>query len=194
MSYRLAAVAAALLVSPSPAPPGDALLVPRARLPILLDGKVEDAEWRDARSVRLGSGLRLLVKHDSAYLYLALDPGESKLFGVNLYLASDDTARTYLALHASAKLGERTGRRGAWPGWDWWNNAGWAANVVRFNAFEGQRFLPEVGKEYQISLSRLPAAPFRMSLDLEGPDGASEPVTAGPTADGLHWLTVRLAP
>ena len=99
----------------------------------------------------------------------------------------------YLNLHASAKLGERTGNNPAWPDWRWWNNEGWSANVARFNAFEGERFLPDVAKEFQIALTRLPAPGFRLSLDLETPGGTEQPLTAGSRADGLHWCSVHLS-
>jgi hypothetical protein len=173
--------------------PGDFVTVPNGHS-ILLDGRVEDAEWEDAKVVLLAQGLRLLVKHDSTYLYVAVLPSEPRIFGVNLYLASGDTAASYLNLHASAKLGERTGTRTSWPEWRWWNNVGWSANVMRFNSFDGQHFLPEAAKEFQIGLARLPGPTFRLGLDLETPTGAEQPLTTALQGDGRHWYSVHLSP
>jgi hypothetical protein len=173
--------------------PSTPLTIPVGRH-VLLDGKVRDEEWSDARVVPLASGARLLLKRDDAYLYVAIVPTGTRIFGVNLYIAQDERATEYLNLHASAKLGERVGHADAWPEWRWWNNHDWAANVARFNAFEGERFLPDERKEMQIALSRLPGTRFLLTLDLENPGQVEHPIETGVTADGLHWLEVQLAP
>jgi hypothetical protein len=183
-----------LLGLPAVATPGrDSVTVPHGRS-VLLDGRVEAAEWKDAKIVQVTQGLRLLLKHDSAYLYVAVLPAEARTFGVNLYLAAGDTILPYLNLHASARLGERTGTRTSWPEWRWWNNSDWSANVARFNGFERERFLPDVAKEFQIALTRLPGPSFRLSLDLETPTETEEPLSTGPFVDGRHWYSVVLSP
>jgi hypothetical protein len=171
----------------------DSVTVPTGQH-VLLDGRVEDAEWADAKVVLIAPGFRLLLKHDSAYLYVAVLPPQSRLFGVNLYLAPSDTILPYLNLHASARLGERTGIRTAWPEWRWWNNTRWSANVTRFNGFEGERFLPDAAKEFQIALTRLPGSTFRLSIDLETPTGTEQPLTTQLHVDGRHWYSLRLSP
>jgi hypothetical protein len=173
------------------APASTALVVPRGRA-VLLDGRADAAEWADAATVSLSNGGRLLIKRDSAYVYVAVTVPAPRVFGVNLYLAPADTVGPYLNLHASAKLGERTGRGGGWPAWHWWNNVGWTANVARFNAFDGQRFLPDVAKEFQIALARWPGAAFRLSLDLESAHGTEQPLSTRVRVDGLHWVSGRL--
>src|SRR6202011_819812 len=154
-SFALATSLFLLSLPPAATPGRDSVTVPQGRS-VLLDGRVEETEWEDAKVVLIAHGLRLLLKHDSAYLYVAVLPAEPRTFGVNLYLAPSDTILPYLNLHASAKLGERTGTRTSWPEWRWWNNTGWSANVARFNSFERERFLPDVAKEFQIALTRLP--------------------------------------
>jgi hypothetical protein len=157
----------------------------------LADGRLEPGEWADARELAAAPDVRLYLKHDDEFLYLAVVRAQPAFFGVNLYLGVAETA-DYLNLHASAKLGERRGRAGAWPEWDWWNNEGWAANLTRGVSFEERRFLPDTAKEFQIRLRRLPGREFALSLDLETADGATSLLPEAPERDGLHWLTFRL--
>ncbi len=160
---------------------------------ILIDGRLEATEWADACEIRVTPAYRLLVKYDTAYLYLAVVRSTPTVFGVNLYLALPESA-AYLNLHASAKLGERLGHRGAWPDWVWWQNRSWSANVERFNAFTGERFLPDTVKEFQIGLARLPASHFLLTFDVETTDVREQPVVTGLTRDGVHWIALRLGP
>jgi hypothetical protein len=167
--------------------------VPHGR-PILIDGRIGADEWGDACEIVVTPSYRILLKRDSAYIYLAIVRSVPEVFGVNLYLATPGSDSAYLDLHASAKLGERVGRHNAWPEWVWWNNRGWSANVERFNAFTGQRFLPDTAKELQIALARLPGKQFLLTFDIETVDGTELPVADGPVHDGMHWIPVGLAP
>jgi hypothetical protein len=160
---------------------------------ILIDGRLDATEWADACEIRVTPTYRLLVKYDTAYLYLAVVRSTPTVFGVNLYLALPEST-AYHNLHASAKLGERLGRRDAWPDWVWWNNRSWSANVERFNAFTGERFLPDTAKEFQIALTRLPGSQFLLTFDIETTAATEQPVVNGLTQDGVHWITLRLAP
>jgi len=175
------------IATPSARP---ALTIPLGRA-ILPDGRVDADEWRDARAIDAAPDVRLYLKRDDQFLYVAVVRSAPAIFGVNLYLAASDTARS-LNLHASAKLGERQGRAGAWPEWVWWNNAGWTANVARGESFTERRFLPDTAKEFQIRLSRLPARGFGLSLDLETAQGTTPLLTGAPTREGLHWLALQL--
>jgi hypothetical protein len=142
-------------------------VIPRGQA-ALADGRLEPGEWTDARELAAAPDARLYLKHDDQFL------------------------AEYLNLHASAKLGERRGRGGAWPEWVWWNNEGWAANLTRAESFEARRFLPDTVKEFQIRLRRLPGREFALSLDLETADGAMPLLPDAPERDGLHWLHFRL--
>ncbi|HEU4565178.1 MAG TPA: hypothetical protein VFS05_11035 [Gemmatimonadaceae bacterium] len=190
----LLAVVVAVSVPVSPAlaqsPAERALAVPTGRA-VLPDGRVEPGEWRDALEVTAAPDVKLYIKRDSLFLYIAVVRETPRLFGVNLYLGAPGAAE-YLNLHASAKLGERTGRGGAWPEWAWWNNAGWAANVGRIDTFEPRRFLVDEAKEFQIRLHRLPAGELALGADLEGTEGVTPLFTKAPARDGLHWITLRL--
>jgi hypothetical protein len=166
------------------------VVIPAGRA-ALADGRLEPGEWADARELAAAPGVRLYLKHDDQFLYLAVVRAQSAFFGANLYLSAPGAA-DYLNLHASAKLGERRGRAGAWPDWTWWNNEGWAANLTRGDSFEERRFLPDTVKEFQIRLRRLPGREFALSLDLETAEGATPLLPEAPERDGLHWLTVRL--
>lgn len=67
-------------------------------------------------------------------------------------------------------------------------------NVERFNAFTGQRFLPDTVKEFQIALDRLPGTRFLLTFDVETLDGTELPPTDGPSQDGVHWIPLQLVP
>jgi hypothetical protein len=166
------------------------ITVPKGRL-VLLDGRLGSEEWRDARKIAVSPAVSLYLKQDDQYLYVAVEPSAPMLFGVNLYFDTGDPHR-YLNLHASAKLGERYGHFGEWPEWVWWNNEGWAGNVERFNAFEGQRFLPDAAKELQISRSRLGKSRLLMRLDIETSSSAQDMPEKGIERDGKHWIELKL--
>jgi hypothetical protein len=165
-------------------------VIPRGQA-ALADGRLEPGEWTDARELAAAPDARLYLKHDDQFLYVAVVRPGAAFFGANLYLSAVQAAE-YLNLHASAKLGERRGRGGAWPEWVWWNNEGWAANLTRAESFEARRFLPDTVKEFQIRLRRLPGREFALSLDLETADGAMPLLPDAPERDGLHWLHFRL--
>jgi hypothetical protein len=166
------------------------IVIPGGRA-ALADGRLEREEWADARELAAAPDVRLYLKHDDQFLYLAVVRAQLAFFGVNLYLGTANCAE-YLNLHASAKLGERRGRAGAWPEWVWWNNEGWTANLTRGVLFEERRFMPDTVKEFQIRLRRLPGREIALSLDLETAGGTTPLLLEAPERDGLHWLTLRL--
>jgi hypothetical protein len=186
----LLSIASSTILAAAPEP-NPVITIPSGQS-IMLDGKVDSSEWADARSIELlPAGSRLLVKRDTRYLYVAIT-GEKNLLGVNLYIAALNAVPPYLILHASAKLGERLGSSAAGANWDWWNNRGWSADVARFNAFEGQRFLPNTAKEFQIALDRLPGQAFQLTLDAESSAGIQPLIRDGRTANGMNWLSIQL--
>src|SRR5258705_5645247 len=95
------------------------LTVPKGRL-VMLDGRVEPDEWKDAREVRVSPSVLVYLKQDGEYLYVAVKPAKPRVFGVNLYFDNGDL-RGQLNLHASAKLGDRYGRSANWPELECWN-------------------------------------------------------------------------
>jgi len=165
------------------------LTVPKGRL-VMLDGRVEPDEWKDAREVRVSPSVLVYLKQDSEYLYVAVKPAKPRVFGVNLYFDNGDR-RGQLNLHASAKLGERYGRSANWPEWKWWNNRGWAANVGRVDSFEQRSFLPDEAKEFQISLGRIRGTLLAIRLDIESVQGTEEMPEEGAIRDTRHWLDLR---
>ena len=164
---------------------------------VLVDGKVEASEWRDAVKLKASDDFDLYLKQSSGFLYLALKPAGPKRFGVNLYFGRNEVA-PFLNMHASAKLGERElGEKEVnaanWPEWKtWWNNRGWMANVVRPDSFASRTFLDEEGKEFQIRLNSLGAKQLSLAVDLEMSEGPRDLLTYAPEKHGKHWITVKL--
>lgn len=101
---RIAAIAllAVLEIWQHAAPPRDT--APVVRVPrgaaITIDGKADDAEWRDAVSQPLSNGGTLWLKHDDRFLYLAVRTAASVYPSV--CVQRGDTIRI---VHASAALG-----------------------------------------------------------------------------------------
>src|SRR5215813_12228644 len=90
---------------------------------ILIDGKVDEKEWADAKQIQASPATSLYFKRDNAYLYLAVKPSTPARLSIDLYFRGSE-AEKVLDLHASAKLGEREGPLDRWPSWVWWNNRG----------------------------------------------------------------------
>lgn len=196
-------VALALLVLASPfgpslaeAPPpvltpeARSLVVPRGER-ILVDGRVDPAEWSKAGSLSIPAQpvpFVLRYQRDEKYLYLALEiPPPPSPFGLDLYVDRGG-AGPLLNLHASAKLGEREGAIGRWPDWVWWNNRGWIANVGRIDTFEPRRFVPDGAKELQIELDRLGSGKTSLSFDVYLGAEATALPAEGKERHGRRWL------
>jgi hypothetical protein len=69
---------------------------------IRLDGKADEAEWKDAQKYELKNGGSLLVRKGENEIWVSLE--SSKKGWVQIYISAGDTIRV---LHASAALGER---------------------------------------------------------------------------------------
>lgn len=159
------------------------LSVPRGKH-ILVDGRLEAKEWSDARRVASPTAT-VHVKRDDKYLYVAVERAAGA-FSVDLYFDHGGGGEI-LNLHASAKLGERSGTMGAMPEWTWWNNRQWVANVVKIDTFAPVKFHDERVKEFQIEISRIRRR-FRLSADIQsGNVTESIPYTEA-AKGGREWL------
>ena len=156
---------------------------------VLVDGKLGPSEWADARRIAASDSVTLYLKRDVSYLYVAVEP-KGGAFSVDLYF--DRGQGVILDLHGSAKLGEREGSFGKWPEWEWWNNRGWAANVVRVANFEPRDFLVDEVKEYQIEITRLGVRRFWLSADVQTGDKIRAVPSDGTERYGRRWLELRL--
>jgi hypothetical protein len=153
---------------------GTAVVVPRGGI-ITIDGRVNDAEWRNALRVENPAGTVVRLLRDADHLYLGVS-SERQGF-VSLCLARNNEVHV---LHASAALGAVTYR----PSGDVWSSAdtafrygmrntaidedarsqraaylaenGWVASTVRMG--NDQR-----SQEMQIALARFPL-PFSIAL------------------------------
>jgi hypothetical protein len=70
--------------------------------PVVIDGKIEEDEWRDASAFDLAGGGRVFFKHDGEYFYAAVR-GAAKGWS-HLYLMQGED-ETVSIMHASAALG-----------------------------------------------------------------------------------------
>lgn len=153
-----------LLVLIATAVAEDVVRVPSSAKPVMVDGKIAQGEWTDAKSVDLGKTARLHVKHSGDYVWLAVEFLECDNGTLDLYLGTPDGA--IYDLHSSAKIGERTLAEGKWPDFTWWNNNGWVSNFSRVDSWKPLTLLPEKVREYQISRARFQGKEWRVLLEL----------------------------
>lgn len=171
----------------------DAVRVPSGK-PVMVDGKIAQGEWTDAKSVDLGKTARLYAKHSRNFVWFAVEFLESDNGTLDLFLGTPDGA--IYDLHSSAKLGERTPVEGNWPDFTWWNNNGWVSNFSRVDSWKPLTLLPENVREYQISRARFPGKEWKVMLELMTPakpqwQTHKFPVGAENTAT-KGWMTLRL--
>src|SRR5258708_17510613 len=94
------------------------LTVPKGRL-VMLDGRVEHDEWKDAREVRVSPSVLVYLKQDGEYLYVAVKPAKPRVFGVNLYFDNGDR-RVQQKRRVSPQNRARDGRGARQPATEWW--------------------------------------------------------------------------
>lgn len=106
LGWKAGVAFALILVSES----GFVIKVPRGPAPVI-DGRIEEAEWRGAAVERLDNGLTTRLRHDGQFLFLAVSSTAEGFPSV--CIARADTVRI---LHASAALGAvtYTSRDGRW--------------------------------------------------------------------------------
>ena len=138
--------------------------VPQNSPAVMVDGVFSDGEWQKAAQLEVPGTADLYFQHSPDFVYIAVRYTKSASGIVDLYL-SPQGGEIY-NLHASAKLGERHLRGGAFPDWSWWNNRDWTANVSHADSFEKRSFLPAPIREYQIRRARFPADIWRLRFEL----------------------------
>lgn len=114
---------------------------------ILIDAKISDGEWGDAKKIAISDSASIYFKADKNYIYIATQVADGNWSVADLYYSD---AGKMVNLHASAKLGQRNFTSGKWENWAWWNNSLWAANVSKFDSFESRNFLDDSVREFQI--------------------------------------------
>ncbi|HEY1023583.1 MAG TPA: hypothetical protein VGE26_00345 [Sphingobacteriaceae bacterium] len=166
--------------------------VPQSLHSVLPDGKFSENEWKDAYVMPVSDSLMLYIKQDAENIYWCLRGMQNRpsLAGVDFYITHHDSL---INLHASAKLGERKLTGGGYGDWNWWNNENWIANVARFNAFTGTRFLPDEAKEFQLRKIRFSNQAIRLMLQEDNLKNPNPPFPAGSSPnDTTKWLILGL--
>lgn len=183
--FTVIALATVVIVEEDGAPRGEApISVPRSRA-VVIDGTIEDAEWRGSAVVKGREG-DLLLRHDGRYLYIGVRSARRGFPSVCLMRGN-----TVRVMHASFALGEATYAR---------KNAAWQLGApfeweppARALAIERDpqraRFLAERGwvgstvpmgnprhAELQIALDQLDLRDLRISVAflLEDAGGGDE--------------------
>ena len=183
--FTVIALATVVIVEEDGSPRGEApISVPRSRA-VVIDGTIEDAEWRGSAVVKGREG-DLLLRHDGRYLYIGVRSARRGFPSVCLMRGN-----TVRVMHASFALGEATYAR---------KNAAWQLGApfeweppARALAIERDpqraRFLAERGwvgstvpmgnprhAELQIALDQLDLRDLRISVAflLEDAGGGDE--------------------
>lgn len=141
------------------------------------DGKIDEAEWKDAASFDLSGGGKIYLKHDGNYIYVAVKgvkPGWT-----HLYLSEGDD-KDISVLHASAALGKVIYRKDSANLWQPLNEFAWELRDRVFTEAVRQKMADYIAKnywtannnnmgnkaevEFQIKLQNSAAKEFKMSL------------------------------
>jgi hypothetical protein len=143
--------------------------LPQSKKSVLIDGRVERAEWQEAEVIQIKDSLWLYLKQDEQNIYLCLT-AKSRLpvlTSVDFFVTRSNEL---LNLHASAKLGERLlGKDNSYGEWNWWNNRLWYANVVKPDNWQTRTFLRDEAKEFQLRKRLFDSNKFRLMLIIEDP-------------------------
>ncbi len=180
------------------AAPAHAAIEPPFGAPILMDGKCDDSEWRDAMEAAVAPGHVLRVKRTERYVFMCITYPDDSFGTLEGYVT---TARqtTPLNIHVSAKVGDRLWTEEGWPRFEWWAAEGWWSNAVRYNSFEDgeQRFLGAPAREIQFDLDHFGREDWRIMFDMyygRRDDGTYDtvPLPVGSTfEDPASWLELR---
>lgn len=182
-----------ILASSFPATAAQTLKVPNGNH-VMIDGRCDAAEWKDAAELPAPEDFRLLFKKNQDYVYICIDSLKPSNFMMDLYFAPD--AKRAYTLHASAKLGEMQMEGRKWKefttDYDWWNVQGWTANTARLNSPKEPRFLPNKAIEYQISRKHFGGTEWRVMFDFLN---VGKPLALPASADKLKtetWINLKL--
>lgn len=87
------------------------LVVPKATIPVSIDGVVKPEEWKDALRIDIGSSRWLYLKHDSVNVLVAFQTKDKGLASIHVLDGS-----SVRVVHASAALGTAlyANRDGGW--------------------------------------------------------------------------------
>ena len=182
MSARRPLSLLSLLFAPIAYASASSVIIPDVEpTPLLLDGRIDAAEWRGAVQVDVTADLRLLIKQSQGHVYLAVDtPGRaSQPMDLSVFPAD---LRVY-QLHASMQLAERQPtRKEPEPAWRWGNHRDWLASEMKRDPERQQETLfidqlhPADGTEYQIARQRFPGAAWRVRLTIDAVPGSDTAV------------------
>lgn len=144
---------------------------------VVVDGRIQDAEWRSAKRIALAQGVTMLVLDSGDMLCLGFQTSAAGSRYLDLFIARPGVIYN---LHASMRLGQRELPLAGWsdtsPAWTWDNNTSWTANRVlpradaRADAGFAQQVEPYEGFELVMKRREWqPDAPVRIEIrDFEG--------------------------
>jgi hypothetical protein len=116
--------------------------------PVVIDGKMEEAEWKDASVFDLTGGGRIFLKHDGEYLYFGVRG--AKHGWSQLYLSEGESTDVYV-LHASAALGMSVYRLDKNRLWQPANDFSWELRDRTINADTNKKMADYLAKNFWVA-------------------------------------------
>ena len=197
-----AAIAAVLAVAAVVQPP-PSLEVPASSTPLLLDGRCDGLEWRDASRTRLRDSMELLLQQNESQVMLCATLPPDSYGTMDLYVASQ-TVPLPINLHASAQVGERQRAVSGWPEWAFGNQRGWYSPPVALSkaaVVDGKAQLTfgiVLAREVVIEKDKFGRGPWRVMLELRalGADkrGTLHYPPSASADDTATWAIVGVRP
>ncbi len=165
---------------------------------ILIDGQIDQGEWRGANRTMITDGIDLYTLADEHYLYLSVHYDTSQYVRYYCDLYVDLGNDTLLNLHASQQRGERLLSGTEWtesaPAFRWGHTSSWISNTIDFDRREKQ-YLPYKAMEFQIARSKLTADRLSLALKTRDLNGEREVVQLpdlGRQKHNMHWKVFYL--
>lgn len=169
---------------------------------VMVDGKIEPREWKDAALIAAGPTTLKFVQSDD-YVFIAVhNPDKTRAY-VDIYLTTG--SGQIVNLHASMQIGERELVGEKWsdssPSFSFGNNVGWIANEAKLNSGKDNnlpmelRLFPYDGYEFQISKERFDTRKWKMRIEIRDFAGKLPDVVFPANSDRHDtgkWATLRL--
>lgn len=194
-------IAMLLSVSAIQAPPS--LAVPDTTTPLLLDGRCDGDEWRNASRTPLRDGMELLLQQNSSQVALCVTLPPDSYGTMDLYVGSQ-TVPIPINLHASAQVGERQRTTTGWPEWIFGNQRDWYSPPValsRATVTDGKvqlTFGAVAAREVVVAKEKFGRGPWRVMLEVRalGADkrGSLQFPAAASADDPATWAIVGVRP
>lgn len=142
--------------------------------PVLIDGRISDDEWRDAKVITPDPAVQLYLKQFRGHVFIGVKMNRAAASYVDMFILTGDNQ--LYNLHASMQIGERLLAGETWsdasPPNHWGNHVGWIANEAKIDAGKdsnlpiSKRLFRYDGMEFQLRRARFVGRQWRVRIEV----------------------------